>query len=59
LYFFRDFFEIFSILEVKIGRNRPGILGVKEGDPCSGLKNVMVEGGRRRIDTLQCLVFSP
>jgi hypothetical protein len=28
LYFFWDFFEIFSILEVEIGRNGPGILGV-------------------------------
>jgi hypothetical protein len=28
-YFFGDFFENFSILEVEIGRNGPGILGVK------------------------------
>jgi hypothetical protein len=28
LYFFGDFFEIFSILEVEIGRKGPGILGV-------------------------------
>jgi hypothetical protein len=27
-YFLGDFFENFSILEVEIGRNRPGILGV-------------------------------
>jgi hypothetical protein len=27
--FFWDFFENFSILEVEIGRNGPGILGVK------------------------------
>jgi hypothetical protein len=27
--FFGDFFENFSILEVEIGRNGPGILGVK------------------------------
>jgi hypothetical protein len=26
--FFGDFFEIISILEVEIGRNGPGILGV-------------------------------
>jgi hypothetical protein len=29
-YFFGDFFENFSILEVEIGRNGPGILGVKD-----------------------------
>jgi hypothetical protein len=28
-FFFGDFFENFSILEVEIGRNGPGILGVK------------------------------
>jgi hypothetical protein len=30
LIFFGDFFDNFSILEVEIGRNGPGILGVKE-----------------------------
>jgi hypothetical protein len=29
IYLFGDFFENFSILEVEIGRNGPGILGVK------------------------------
>jgi hypothetical protein len=28
-YFWGDFFENFSILEVEIGRNGPGVLGVK------------------------------
>jgi hypothetical protein len=28
-YYFWDFFEITNILEEEIGRNRPGILGVK------------------------------
>jgi hypothetical protein len=34
-YFFWDFFEIFSILEVEIGRNGPGILGVKVDMECA------------------------
>jgi hypothetical protein len=29
LIFWGDFFEKISILEVEIGKNRPGILGVK------------------------------
>jgi hypothetical protein len=36
-FIFGDFFEIFSILEVEIGRNGPGILGVKVGPVSEGI----------------------